>query len=509
MNRRSVTIAVMLLLLAMAQCGGPLRRGGIMEGPVDSDPIGHLQRQLHQLLASPDLSNAFWGILVRSVDTGQIILAHNEDKSFVPASNVKLFTTAVALQELGPGFRYITEIYGSGEMDSEGTLTGSLIISGAGDPTISGRFNGGDIAGTFRDWADSLAIRGVEAIRGDIIGDDDIFDDQALGTGWSWDYQTQWYAAQVSGLSFNDNCIDIDILPGQREGQLADISLQPMTSYATVRNQLITCPSASESDWEIYRQPETNRVEIRGQIPQDDDGYHGWFTIHNPTLFAATVFKEVLQAEGIAVGGRAQDIDQLEKESLTGYRQEWTKMGSYFSPALADIIKVINKRSQNLYAEQLLKTLGASIRGQGSFAGGIEVISAAISKMGIPQERFVMVDGSGLSRRNLVSPKDVVALLDYMAGQENFHLFRDSLPLAGVDGTLARRMADTSAENRIWAKTGTLDRASALSGYAYSLDEELLAFSVMVNHYTVPTSMVEDLQDSVCQLLTGFSRSGT
>jgi D-alanyl-D-alanine carboxypeptidase/D-alanyl-D-alanine-endopeptidase (penicillin-binding protein 4) len=503
MSRPGVLVMVVTALL-LANCSGPFVRQGL-----SPTPLTGLREQLAELFADRNFSNAFWGVLVQSAETGEIVFGLNEDKSFVPASNMKLFTTAVALLKLGPGFRYHTEVYGLGEVDEEGILQGSLVVRGSGDPTISGRFNDGEITASFQAWAESLISRGVRSVAGDIIGDDDVFDDQLLGQGWAWDYQTDWYAAQISGLSFNDNCVDISIMPGEREGQPARVEIDPATAYVDLRDALVTCGHPWEEDWKIHRRQGTNVVDVTGCVALGDEVYKGWFTVHNPTLFTTTVFKEVLISHGLLVTGQAKDIDQVDKESMADYEDIWPSLADHTSPSLTEIIRVVNKRSQNFYAEQLLKTLGAVFRGEGSFSSGIQVVEETLSEMGISPSQFVMVDGSGLSRHNFVTPKQVVTLLSHMARHKDFDCFRDSLPIAGVDGTIDMRMCHTAAERKVWAKTGYVDRVRALSGYAFSLDGEMFIFSMMVNNYTVPTSLAEDVQDRACQLLASFSRRGS
>jgi D-alanyl-D-alanine carboxypeptidase/D-alanyl-D-alanine-endopeptidase (penicillin-binding protein 4) len=503
LRRHPIVAVVTICLLITLGCGGRLVRRPLLQ-----DPLVRLREQLQGLFAQAAFGNAFWGVLIQSADTGEEIFSQNQEKSLVPASNMKLFTTAVALLKLGPEFRYQTRLYGLGEVDDEGTLQGSLLIEGSGDPTISGRFTDGKITATFEAWAESLTSRGIRKIAGDIIGDDDIFDDQSLGPGWAWDYQTDWYAAQISGLSFNDNCVDISIVPGEVVGDLAQVKLNPISSYVTINNALKTCLHPWEQNMKIWRHPASNHVDLTGSIALEGEGYEGWITVDNPTLFAATVLKEVLIARGILVAGQARDIDEVDPGSVTN-RLNWLPLASVTSPPITEIIKVINKRSQNYYAEQLLKTLGAHFTGKGSFAGGIEVVKETLAEVGISPGQFIMVDGSGLSRHNFCSPRQVVTLLSTMARHSSFTYFRDSLPIAGVDGTIGLRMRGTTAQEKTWAKTGYVDRVRALSGYVYSLDGELIIFSMMVNNYTVPTSLAEDVQDRACQLLASFSRRGT
>ena len=503
MNRGQILMMVVAAMLLFSCSGPSVHRGQA------AFPLMDLRGQLEALFADPAFGNAFWGVLIQSAETGEVIFECNQNKCFVPASNMKLFTSAVGLLKLGPEYRYHTEVYGLGEVDGEGTLQGSLVIRGSGDPTISGRFNGGRITAIFQTWAESLLTQGVRTIAGDVIGDDDIFDDQLLGQGWAWDYQTDWYAAQISGLSFNDNCVDIRIMPAEKEGELARVEINPATSYVTLNNALNTCRYLWDGDWRIHRQQGTNVVHLTGCIALEDEGYEGWFTVHNPTLFAATVFREVLVSQGIQVMGEARDIDMVDKENVTGYEGIWSPLVIHTSPTMAEIIRVVNKRSQNYYAEQLLKTLGAMYKGEGSFSNGIQVVEETLSEMGVAPGQFVMVDGSGLSRRNFVTPRQVVTLLGYMARHEDYEYFRDSLPIAGVDGTIAMRMRHTHAEMKVRAKTGYVDRVRALSGYVDSLDGEMFIFSMIVNNYTVPTSLAEDVQDRACQLLASFSRRGS
>ncbi len=503
---RSLALVAVLVGLLSMNCGRPFAERD--ERDVCVNPLAQLREQLQGLFADPVFSNAFWGVLVQSAETGEIVLQHNADKSFIPASNMKLFTTAVALLKLGPDYRYHTRLYGLGGVDAEGTLQGHLVIEGSGDPTISGRFQDGRITATFEAWAESLALRGVRAIAGDIIGDDRIFDQQLLGPGWSWDYESDWYAAQISGLSFNDNCVDIKILPGEKVGVPARVQLDPTTSYITLNSTLTTCRHPWEADWHLHRHQGTNAVDLTGSIGLEDEGYVGWFTVHNPTLFAVTVFREVLISRGIRVLGQARDIDQVDQESVLHYQESWPPLTVYESPPLTEIIKVVNKRSQNYYAEQLLKTLGAIYRGQGGFSDGVQVVSETLSHMGVPPSHFIMVDGSGLSRHNLLTARQVLTLLSYMARHRYFPYFLDSLPIGGIDGTISMRMRGTPAQGKVWAKTGYVNRVRALSGYARSLDGELFIFSMLVNNYTVPTSLAENIQDRACQLLASFSRRG-
>ncbi len=464
--------------------------------------INQLKSELDAILSNPSFSNAHWGVIIQSLETGEYLYRLNEHKSFIPASNMKLFTTAVALIKLGPDFKYKTNLYTDGEI-KDGILYGNLFIRGTGDPTISGRFTNGDVVKTFKDWADSLSKLGIKEINGDIVGDDNYFDDQYMGTSWSWDDETYWYSAHISALSFNDNCVDIEIFPSKKIGDTAIIKITPNTSYVKIKNLIITAHPDSSTQIDFFRAPGTNIINAFGRINLKSKPYKESISVHNPTLYTATVFKEVLESKGIKVNGNAVDIDDT---NLNPDYETMKVLAYYESPPLSEIIKVINKRSQNFYAEQVFRTLGKIFGGEGSTQKSVEVIKNTLAQIGIPPDGISIYDGSGLSRLNLVTPFQILTLLNYMSRHEYFSYFYESLPIAGVDGTLETRMLKTKAQGNVRAKTGYVQYARTLSGYVKTKDNEMLAFSMMTNNYLVPTSVANSTQDLVCQLLANFSR---
>jgi len=464
--------------------------------------LNQLKYELDEIFKDPSFSNAYWGVIIQSLETGEYLYRLNEHKSFIPASNMKLFTTAVALIKLGPDFRYKTYIYTDGKIKDE-ILYGNIFIRGSGDPTISGRFTNGDVIKTFKDWADSLLKLGIKEINGDIVGDDNYFDDQYMGTGWAWDDETYWYSAHISALSFNDNCVDFEIFPGKKIGDPAIIKINPNTKYVQIKNQVITVHPDSSTKIDFFRAPGTNIINVFGKISLKSKPQKESISIHNPTLYTATVFKEVLESKGIKITGSAVDIDDT---FLNPDYENMTILASYESPPLSEIIKVINKRSQNFYAEQLFRTLGKIFGGEGSTQKSVEVIKTTLSQFGIPPEAISIYDGSGLSRLNLVTPFQILTLLNYMYKHEYFSYFYESLPIAGVDGTLETRMRKTKAQGNVRAKTGYVQYARALSGYIKTKDNEMLSFVMITNNYLIPTSAANMIQDIVCQRLAEFSR---
>jgi len=439
---------------------------------------------------------------VKDVETGYAWYQKDVGRSFIPASNTKLYTTAAALDLLGADFRYETGIWTDGVI-SDGVLSGNLIIQGSGDPVIGGRFNGGDITQTFRQWADSLKSAGVYRIDGLIIGDDDAFDDQELGYGWQWDDLDYWYAAEISALSFNDNCIDFQLI-ARAENMPAELKWEPMmTTYIQATNTSKTIAAGGSISENYRRAKDSNSFTLGSSVPVGRTDFES-LTVHNPTAYFVHVLREVLLQEGIAVEGLSMDIDDLPLKPGT----DRTHLFSYFSPPFRDIIKVLNKNSQNLYAEQVLKTLAFQLPVSGftpgSSAMGIARARKVFGIAGLDTLHLQLVDGSGLARQNLVTSDMTTALLQYMAKHpdaDTRSAFLDSLPIGGVDGTLSSSMKETAAANNVRAKTGTVGNASALSGYVTTASGSRLVFSIMANHFTESSRGPRLLQDRIVEIL--------
>ncbi len=471
--------------------------------PVSVYPsIQDFSKTLDDIFNDPNFSNAHWGVVIQSLNTGEYFYKRNENKNFMPASNMKLFTSAVGLLDLGPNFQYETSLYLKGKIDDE-IVKGDLVIKASGDPTVTARFYNDDPNYVFSAWADTLVEMGVEEIRGNIIADDDVFDDVGLGSGWSWDDETYYYSAPVSGVSFNDNCIDISIMPGREIGSKALITFRPNTRYVTVLNDIITVTNDSVTKLEFYRDRGTNIIHCFGTIRISEPKYTESVSVNNPTKFAAVVFKEILEAKGITVKGYSADVDEI-TEALD--YTAMTKLFAQLSPKLDQIINVINKRSNNLYTEQLLKTIGYKHEKLGTTENGIKSSELFLKQMGIDPDNIQIVDGSGLSRMNLITPMQLNNLLRYMYKSKVFKSFYESLPIAGVDGTISRRMKNSRAENNVRAKTGYINSVRSLSGYVTTADGEMLTFVMIANNFLVPLPLAENIQDLVCVLLSNFSR---
>ena len=457
--------------------------------------------QMNDIFNDPNFSNANWGVIIQSLKTGEYFYKRNEDKLFIPASNMKLFTTAGGLILLGEDYRFVTKIYARGKLDGS-TLEGDLIWQGGGDPTISGRFHDDNVFKVFENWADSLQSKGIDEISGNIIGDDNKFDDVGLGKGWSWDHESYWYSAPSSAISFNDNCVDL-IISVNHKNKKAIIKTVPDTKYIVIVNNVVVVPKDSSTNIDVYRQRGTNIVSVFGTIKNADDSVKTFVTVNNPTQYSIVVLKDILQKKGITVDGYPVDVDDI--TAPLDYNS-MSLLFNYYSPPLKEIIKVINKNSQNFFAEQLLKTIGYEKLGWGTSVNGVEALSPVFKDMGINPESMVMVDGSGLSPLNLVSPRQILNLLSYMYKSKYFVAFYNSLPIAGVDGTMGERLKNSNAVDKIRAKPGYLYGVRSLSGYAYTADNEPVAFSIIVNNFVVPVKLAENIQDLVCLRLVNFKR---
>ena len=497
-------INLLLFIITVTVCFSKTQS---QEAKVDSlqkysySSVNEFWQQLDDIFEDQNFSSANWGVVIQSLSNGEYFYKRNENKLFIPASNLKLITTACALNVLGKDYKFKTQIYTRGKIDGT-VLKGDLIVKGYGDPSISGRFYNDVILQLFSNWADSLLELGIDEISGNLIGDDNSFDDVGLGEGWSWDDESEWYSAPASALSINDNCVDIYIKPGSI-GQRAIIEYQPVNKYATIINKVLTTSKDSTESITIRRERGTNIITVYGCIKENSSTKKYYSTVNNPTQYFMVLLKDILQKKGIVVNGFAVDADDLTE--ILDYNNAKLIFTNY-SPPLSTLIRVINKDSNNFFSEQLLKILGFEKERIGSAKKGVKVVKKFLDSIGVDTDNLVMVDGSGLSRLNLISPRQIVGILSYMQRNDNYDLYYNSLPTAGVDGTLANRLQKTNAENNVRAKTGFVDGVRSLSGYMYTGDKELVAFSMILNNTTVPIKLAENLQDLVCIRLSNFRR---
>jgi D-alanyl-D-alanine carboxypeptidase/D-alanyl-D-alanine-endopeptidase (penicillin-binding protein 4) len=456
-----------------------------------------LAEKVRGLVAAPALRSARVGVAVLDLVDGEWLFEHDATQLHAVASNNKLATTAAALELLGPGFEFRTTVAAVGRISADGTLRGDLLLVGRGDPSISGRFHKGKTTVVLEQWAEAVAAAGIKAVRGGIIADDTYFDRQHTHPLWPKGQHAAWYSAPVGALSFNDNCVLLSVVPGATRGSLARAFVEPKTSYVQLRSTCRTSRARLGGNRVLaHRRAGTNQILVSGEIRHKGAPFRTWITVDDPALYTATVFREVLEAKGIAVGGPPR----LRTPTVHIHPSARLELATT-SSLLKDALAVANKNSQNFYAEQLLKTLGREKKGRGTFAAGAEVVAAFLRDAGV-RGTFSYRDGSGLARTNRFSPRQLVTLLSYMNGRRWGAIYLRSLAEPGQAGTLARRLLPV--KERLHAKTGYIKGVSALSGYVEAHGGRLLAFSILVNDFRCSLGEVRAIQDAICLNLAQY-----
>ncbi|MCW5982978.1 MAG: D-alanyl-D-alanine carboxypeptidase/D-alanyl-D-alanine-endopeptidase [Bryobacteraceae bacterium] len=460
----------------------------------------------------PAVARAYWGALFVELDSGQVAYEKNSERLFVPASNTKLFTTALAFHTLGAEYRFYTSVRAAAPPDSQGFLAGDLSLVGAGDPTLSGREfpyrqgpGGGDPFAPLSLLARQVVESGVRVVGGNIVGDDSAFVSAPYPPSWELDDINWEYGAPVSALSLHDNAFRLKIRPGYRSGAPAVISTDPPIEYYRINNHVKTV-LAGDTEILLEWPPSSRDIDVWGAI-RTRDARDKLLAIRDPAQHAAGVFAEMLRKLGVVIQGdvasrhlpsrEAPDLKKAPSPPVpTGV--ELARRGS---PPLYEILKVINKVSQNLHAELVLREVGRTRRYIGSREAGLEEMTAFLKEVGIREDEYQFEDGSGLSSKNLATPASVVRLLNHMYFSEERDGWLDTLPVAGADGTLSYRFRGTGAIGRVLAKTGTMTHVSALSGYGQRPDGSLIAFSIMANNYDAPDSVIRRFMDGVVELV--------
>jgi D-alanyl-D-alanine carboxypeptidase/D-alanyl-D-alanine-endopeptidase (penicillin-binding protein 4) len=499
--------------------------------------LAELQSRIEAVLDKPELSQAMVGIKVASLDTGRVLFESNANKLLRPASNMKLYTVAAAIDRLTPDYRFVTSVYARARPDAAGIVRGDLTIYGRGDPSIAARFNSGNYFKGIDDLAARIVAAGVKRVEGDLVGDESYFTGPQYGSGWNWDDLTWWYGAEVSALTANDNALDLFVKPGTQVGSAALITTGPPDPLLKIINKVTTAPKGTKRDLSVYRALASDELEINGSIAQDDPGYTGGVGISQPALLFVYLLRASLAQRGVIIGGKTRvlaashfgglSLDPVQTNSLTTIPAPPVEIAQMQSPPFSMIAAQTLKPSQNLYTELILRTLGkvalpapVSVNAGGqtgaattpslnadrtSEEAGIEVVRAFLTEAGVMVSPLALNDGSGLSRNDMITAEASLQLLTYMHRHRYATAFRDALPIAGVDGTLRNRLKGTPAENNLRAKTGTLSSASSLSGYVRTAAGEELVFSIMVNNYPPGMSPPSVVIDPIAILLASFA----
>jgi len=533
-------------------------------------PKKDIAKEISAILAQPPLDRAHWGIDAVDLDTGKALYSQNPEQLFLPASNDKLFTTAAALAIAGPDYRFHTTVEAEGNIDDQGHLLGNLVIVGRGDPNISGRILPYALktqrtpphTQILEEMADQVAKSGLKIVDGDLIGDDSYYAFERYAEGWALD-DLQWSdGAPVSALSFNDNVVFLNILPGPLPGDKALIAVEPETGYYELDNRIVTSAAGITRKIGIHRDPGSKKIVLWGSLPLGDAGMKESLSIEDPAEFVAQLFRTLLEQRGITIRGTArarhgdgaqffvpqippppglmtpegnppaaslpsssaptatpdpamppvqpgsansnpppsapaQNTPGAELPSASANKV----LAEHISSPFLDDVRVTNKTSQNLHAELALRLAG-KLRGYGgSFEGGAAAVKQFLLQAGLKDDEFTFLDGSGLSRRDLVTPAATIQLLIYISRQPWGPAFEESLPVSGVDGSLADRFLNTPAAGFVHAKTGSLSHVNALSGYGQTQTGKRFVFSIFCNNHNLPGSKVLAAIDAVVQLL--------
>ena len=455
---------------------------------------------LDRIFGAPVMQQGIWGVEVKSLDSGRILYARNPRTLMMPASNMKILTLAAAAETLGWDYRFKTTLESAGAVDG-GVLHGDLVVHGTGDPTINTR-DLRDVA-VFDGWAAALKAAGITAIEGNVVGDDTSFDGRRLGQGWSWDYLQDGYAAPIGALEYDEDVATLTIRPGTRAGDAATLELPPGTGLGLVHH-VATGEAGSKTEISVERPAGAAWLEVSGAIAADAAMVTRQVAVANPTLYFAHALLRGLVERGIQVRGLPVEIQRWEGRISALPRRVLVETQS---PPLRDIATTMMKVSQNLYAETLLKAVGAARSGAvGSAGSGIGAARDLFAAWQIAPGTYVQVDGSGLSRYDYVTADMVVSLLERMYRDPRHRdAFLATLPVAGRDGTIASRFKHTRAEGNASAKTGSISNVRALSGYVRSKDGETLAFSILANSFTIPAATVNYVADVAVERLANHS----
>ncbi len=444
------------------------------------------------MLAAPETRHARWGVLIVDPDRGDTLYSRDAGKLFVPASNMKIITSAFALETFGPAYRFETQIRAGGPV-RDSVVDGNLLVQGRGDPSVSDHV-AGDAMLPLRAMADSLWQRGIRHIRGRVIPFGDAFPDAHAGFGWGWDDLDEPYGATVDELLFNEGFAELHIRAGRVPGDSVAVRMTPAKSFPRLRITAATVVRGSGRDSlpQITAVKDTLRgdVVLSGTIPAGDSATVA-VTFRDPREAYVSALTEALRDRGITIADSAFAPDTSGDLLMIA-----------FSPPMSQVLAAFMKPSQNQIGEMLFKAIALTRTDTGSARIARRLVSEQLRAWGAEPDGFIVWDGSGLSRRDMISPETVVRVLTAMRRSPQFQSYFDAFPVAGVDGTLSTRMRGTPAEANVRGKTGTLGNVRSLSGYVTTAGGGQLIFSVLCNNYLTPTAYVTRVQDSIAVRLS-------
>lgn len=445
-----------------------------------------LQSSVDAILLDNKMKGVSSSVVIRKASTGEIIYQSNADQAITPASTLKILTAAAALETLGENYQFKTEVLTNGKV-AKGTLKGNLYVRGTGDPTL--------LKSDFDHLATQLAKRGVKRVAGNLVGDDTWFDTVRLSPSIDKMDETYYYAAQISALTVSPNTdydagtVIVEAKPTTR-GKVPKVTLTPATAVVQVVNRAKTVPKGYKNTVKIERQYKTNKIVITGNMPIGSTGKREWVTVSNPTAYALDVFKKSLAVKGITFIPSSKTI-----RGKTPVNSQVLVVKN--SMPLKSLMRPFMKLSNNSHAEVLAKAMGKKQYGEGSWGAGLQVMQDYAQSVGLDTNEWIFEDASGMSHANKITSAQLTELLYQVRTAPWYSSFSQALPVAGsperlIGGTLKSRLTAAPAKGKVFAKTGNLNKVSALAGYAQNSDGELLIFSVLTQDQTVSTVPILD-----------------
>jgi len=493
--------------------------------------VSRFASRVAAILAESRAARAAWGIVIFDQDSGEILYDRSGDSFFTPASNAKLFTSAFALMALGPDYHFHTTIESATSPDADGRLHGDLILVGRGDPDLSNRKfpfeqraeRDGPADKTFAELADAVVAKGVKQIDGDIVADDSYFNYDPYPEGWTAGDLYFSFGAPITAIDINDNTLTVEIRPGEHPGDPAIVSVTPYAGIDPFGHVITTGVGGSKESFSVVRQPGPHSIFLQGSIPIGAAPASVDIALDDPADYSARLLKMLLEARGVHVSGslrvqhgqppvrEANGAVSLEPPATNNSRTSDAPvvLAEHVSPPLIESIRLLNKISQNLHAELILRTIAKEKTGVGTTDAGVEIEHNFLKSIGIADGDVVLADGSGLSRQNLVTPRAVVQLLQYAAQQPWSESFISTLPVAGLDGTLEDRMKNSAAAGRIHAKTGSIEHVRGISGFATTVNNAHLIFSIFMNNNPEPPRDAANILDAISVAMVEEIRPAT
>jgi D-alanyl-D-alanine carboxypeptidase/D-alanyl-D-alanine-endopeptidase (penicillin-binding protein 4) len=468
------------------------RRKAVPARPADAATGTTLSERVNSLMNGSVARSSDTSLQVVDVESGEVVAEKNAHLALAPASNMKLFTTGAAIDLLHPDFEVTTTVFMRGTIDAGGTLAGDVKVVGRGDPTIGGRFHDGHATAVIDEWVTDLKRAGVKTIRGNLIFEYGYMDTEYIHPTWPVNQLVNWYEAPVSAFSMQENCVQVRVTP-TKPGKACLVQFEPPTAYLDLETSCITGRGMPF----ITRYRNTNKIMVRGGTPARTGVTEVFVTIENPVQYFATVTAETFVRDGVAVQGQIVVTPHDD-------RPDWKAVSQHATP-LNVVVFVINKKSQNHYAEELVKIIGAETKKQGTWAAGTGSVTEWLTgKLTVPSDEFHQADGSGMSRDNRASANAFIHLLRYMWKSPYREDFVSSLPYSGdPDAKFGHRLRGAPFARQVYAKTGYIVGVVGLSGYVRGASGKVYAFSFIFNRYHVGVYAVYQLQDTMLkQLIT-------